>query len=253
MSEKDKADKDREVRVECCETADYADYRDKAADLICCMIASLRTAIADGRGMTDEVRGEAETLARATLVFGGHLMDELGLRYEADDVSAEDDAKSDEEIANAVKGKFKGKLADDDEQAKLEKFIEKKVEEYGFERATIERYLNRQGREISYVHAVAGIEHCWAMLCKYGKKHCRLDGIFKDKDDDGIVSIELHNGWTVTEVFLYYYDGEENVNGDLVKMYVSCTPSAYAELREKMAEAKKRGMETETYLRSIRV
>lgn len=86
MSEKDKADKDREVRVECCETAGYADYRDKAADLICCMIASLRTAIADGRGMTDEVRGEAETLARATLVFGGHLMDELGLRYEADGI-----------------------------------------------------------------------------------------------------------------------------------------------------------------------
>ena len=253
MSEKENADKANGVRVEGFEAHDNADYRDKAADLICCMIASLRTAIADGRGMTDEVRCEAETLARATLVFGGHLMDELGLRYEANEVGAEDDANPYNDIVNAVKGKFKGKLADDDEQAKLEKFIEKKVEEYGFERATIERYLNRQGREISYVHAVDGIEHCWAMLCKYGKKHCRLDGIFKDKDDDGIVSIELHNGWTVTEVFMYYHDGKENINGDLVKMYVSCTHSAYAELREKMAEAKKHGMETETYLRSIRV
>lgn len=252
MSEKDNADKAKEVRVEGCETADYADYRDKAADLICCMIASLRTAIADGRGMTDEVRGEAETLARATLVFGGHLMDELGLKYEADDVGAEDYAKSADEISNAVKVKYKGKLADEDEQAKLEKFIEKKVEEYGFERVAIEQYLHRQGREISDVHAIDGIEHCWAMICKYGKKHRRPEGILKDKDDDGIVSIELLNGWTVTEVFPYYYEGKENVNGDLVKMYVSYTPSAYAELREKMAEAKKHGMATETYLRSIK-
>lgn len=248
MSEKEKGSSGAEASVE---NSASEDMREVVADGICETIAFLRNLIYNERGVSEDVRSEAETLARATLVFGGHLMDELGLRYEVNDKN--DDVEWKHEAADCSRCAFKlpfvYQLSSVEEQKQMFAFLNKKSSEYKYERMTIEQVLHRGGDEISDIHVLDGIEHCWAMTYKQRNRRGRIGSLFASKNviscDEAIAL--LPTGWNM--VIESRDGGNGRADGESVKAYVTCTPTAYVEFCAKQTKAQKRGMDVEAFIK----
>lgn len=216
-----------------------ADYREEVADGICNMIACLRKACDKKSGMSEDVRSEAEVLARATLIFGGHLMDELGLRYEVNgECDEKDDGRASEvyDALDRIRTKGVHERKADAESASASD----SVESYCIERVLIENFFKRHGIELFDVHTAYGINHCWAMWCFAGKKRNGICERFFSALTRNVRRAELPDGWSVidTEYEKVHESCGDNAGRIRTKVYVTCNEQATADYFKVKKEAK---------------
>lgn len=255
------------------------EYSERVADRINEFISTLRKICKGGtEAVSEEVREEAKVLARATLVFGGHLMDELGLRYEPSDEWAWKDGNVrvwtdgtvlyvdgektkalgnvkenasrivsviDKLSAGSIKGVDNDKSCrkGENDDANRHSRNGSSLNAYVNERVQIEKFFTEHGYVLSDVHTVENIEHCWVMDC-----------ICKTKGTHKMERFSLPIGWHSSAFDAECIkDRSSKYNGCWkIRLYVMCNKKAYSEFCFHNACANKLGMTFDEYLESER-
>lgn len=243
------------------------DLTDVVADRLADVIAIARNAQTNDC-LSEGLKEEAAVLGRAVMVFCGHLMDELGVKYEQNEDFEEDTSKPKEEYKDGTilfckHGKLKMvgncykdvnkvisivtklnvgsiKDCDNDKSCRKGKKDEVALGDFVEERNKVIAWFTHNGlMKVDDLHAVKKIPHCWSFKA-YVSATTRFPSTF-----------DMPEGWfyedenvrTEIEVNSFYY------NCRYKRVYVCTTREAYSELSLAMSRAKKDGLTVEEYLR----